>query len=182
MVRKKLIIQYLNIQKRNRSRKIFFLENKKKEGGKRITHLFLRFFLDGSQRFGVREVVNSDGQEYVQQDVCSISLVKERFNDLFCVCFYCPPRYFFRGTRGKKRIQLPHIKRMMKQKQASMPKLETPPYALMPSYITAFQSSPVSICRHSRAGNENTTRCERTKIIGKNGIKNKVYFNLVKNA
>lgn len=34
MVRKKLIIQHLNIQKRNRSRKIFFLENKKKEGEK----------------------------------------------------------------------------------------------------------------------------------------------------
>lgn len=45
----------------------------------------------------------------------------------------------------KKRIQLPHIKRMMKYIQANTPIDETPPYARMPSYIMAFQSSPVSI-------------------------------------
>lgn len=43
------------------------------------------------------------------------------------------------------RIQLPQMKRMMKYIQTIMPEDEGPPYAIMPSYMTAFQSSPVRI-------------------------------------
>jgi len=37
------------------------------------------------------------------------------------------------------------MKRMMKYMHAITPMEETPPYALIPSYIIVFQSSPVRI-------------------------------------
>jgi len=37
------------------------------------------------------------------------------------------------------------MKRIMKYMQTIMPDDDGPPYAIMPSYITAFQSSPVRI-------------------------------------
>lgn len=45
----------------------------------------------------------------------------------------------------KERIQLPQINSMMKYTQTIIPEEDGPPYAIIPSYITAFQSSPVSI-------------------------------------
>lgn len=91
--------------KKSVEKNFLLLENKKEKGKekKKITHLFLGFLLDGSQRFGVREVVNSDGQEHVQQDICGISLVKVSvFNGSF-VCLHLPSYiYFFREFVERK--------------------------------------------------------------------------------
>lgn len=58
------------------------------------------------------------------------------------------PLPVFSGCRG--RIQLPQMKRMTKYKQTIIPGNMGPPYAMIPSYITTFQSSPVRICTHSQ--------------------------------
>lgn len=56
-----------------------------------------------------------------------------------------PPSLMLSGGR----IQLPQMKRMTKYTQTIIPGNTGPPYAMMPSYITTFQSSPVRICTHT---------------------------------
>lgn len=56
-----------------------------------------------------------------------------------------PHSPIWRSFQGAQRIQLPQMKRIMKYMQTIMPEDDGPPYAIMPSYITAFQSSPVRI-------------------------------------
>lgn len=48
---------------------------------------------------------------------------------------------------GLSRIQLPKSVRTMKKMEKIIPLSFTPPWDLMPSYMTTFQSSPVRICK-----------------------------------
>lgn len=49
------------------------------------------------------------------------------------------------GSRFTERIQFPQMNRITKYMQTIIPGKLGPPYAMIPSYITEFQSSPVRI-------------------------------------
>lgn len=42
------------------------------------THLFLGLLFDGSQGLGISEIVDSDSQEHVQENICIAIFVKDR--------------------------------------------------------------------------------------------------------
>lgn len=101
------------------------------------------------QKRGIAVQRRVNSKDLAHTEWALISTVIYSLLEKFCMCpqygYSLPHSPIWRSFQGAQRIQLPQMKRIIKYMQTIMPEDDGPPYAIMPSYITAFQSSPVRI-------------------------------------